>query len=111
MPQERSESLPEDLGEPSTDDGVDSFENRVVAYVDILGFSAVVKDAVTDKAVFDMLRDALTGIEVQVARLEADRQWSANLSPAARFLSAPPTAEMTAFSDFFRLLSDLRGFR
>jgi len=78
-----------------------SFEDRFVAFVDILGFSSIVKHAATDGDTFETLRDALENIDGQVKRLEEYRLWCASLDPAARFLSAPTPIEMTAFSDCY----------
>jgi hypothetical protein len=72
-----------------------------VAFVDILGFSDIVKHASTDGATFETVRDAVMNIDAQVQRLEEHRQWCMSLDPAARFLSAPTPLEMTAFSDCY----------
>ena len=78
MPHEEAESggiAPE----VSSDHGAASFEDRVVGYVDILGFREIVKDAVNNAATFRTVRDALTVIEAQVNQLQEDRRKCAAL--------------------------------
>jgi hypothetical protein len=83
------------------DTSTKSFEDCFVAFVDILGFSSVVKQAATDGDKFETLRDALRNIDAQVQRLEGYRGLCASLDPAARFLWRPTPIEMTAFSDCY----------
>jgi len=94
-----------DRPDAAGDQPVPSFEDRVVAYVDILGFREVVKAAQNDVKLFALIRDVLTTIEQQVRRFEHDREHRSALDPAAKFLWDPPAAEMTAFSDCY-LISD-----
>ena len=77
------------------------FEERFVAFVDILGFSSIVERAATDGDTFETVRDTLKDIDAQVQRLEEYRRRCASLDPAARFLSSPTPIEMTAFSDCY----------
>ena len=83
-------------------DRANSFEDRVVAFIDIIGFRTVVEDARTDGETFKTVRDALNTINEQVQRFEKYRQWRESLNLTARaVLSVGNPVEMTAFSDCY----------
>jgi hypothetical protein len=83
----------------------ESYERRIVAMVDILGFSEIVQQARTKADKFKLLRDVLNTVEGQVNRLEEYRQLC-NPPPSHRvsFLSRTDI-RMAAFSDCY-LISD-----
>jgi hypothetical protein len=85
--------------------GANSFEDRFVAYVDILGFSDIVTRAATDTDTFEIVRDALKDVDAQVQQLEEHRRRGATLDPAAKFLTGHTPTEMTAFSDCYLISS------
>jgi hypothetical protein len=85
------------------------FEKRFVAFVDILGFQALVERVTTDASTFRMVRDALKTIRSQAASCEDYRvrseQKQRDIRRAGRVSLMPPSLrtrlEMTAFSDSY----------
>jgi hypothetical protein len=82
-----------------------SFERRIVALVDILGFREIVEQARTDTRLFEIVRDVLNTIDEQARRLK-DYRLVCNPRPSHRAsLLRRTDVRMAAFSDCY-LISD-----
>lgn len=80
------------------------FEDRFVAFVDILGFRDLVTRAETDRDTFELLRDVLERIDAQAQHLEEYRQLCDSPTPRHVVSSLPRTdVTMTAVSDCYFL--------
>jgi hypothetical protein len=95
----------------STGENLESFKERFVAFVDILGFRDIVRRMQSEHALFVTARDALKTIEEQSKRIEEYRLLCnrPRTGHRASFLS-PTDLEMTAFSDCY-LISDTSAWQ
>lgn len=83
-----------------------SFEERYVAFVDILGFRDIVKRMQADHRLFLTVRDALKAIDMQAREFRdyrvAKKQSHQELIARGKVpLSDPPQLQMTSFSDCY----------
>ena len=87
----------------------DRFEDRVVAFVDILGFRNIVEGMANDPKSFELIRDVLKTIHRQERKISSDRlaleRASRQRKPRVVSLLPPSRTEMTAFSDCY-VISD-----
>src|SRR2546427_12703954 len=74
------------------------FEDRFVAYVDVLGFRDIVKRMHKEPALFDMTRYTLDFINKQVGNLKDYREKKRS---GARSVLPPSQLQMSAFSDCY----------
>jgi hypothetical protein len=81
------------------------FEDRVVAFIDILGFRQIVDSMARNPARFQLIRDVLEIIQRQERKLSRARQAEAERErrrqPGTASLLPPSAIEMTAFSDCY----------
>jgi hypothetical protein len=84
-----------------------TWEERFVAFVDILGFKDLVNRMHDEPRLYLMVRNALDSIDAQARRIDKfrlrmrQRRTAAKKSHGGIFLMSPPRLEMTAFSDCY----------
>lgn len=91
---------------------VASFEDRFVAFVDILGFRDIVARMHREHRLFSAVRDALKTIDNQSRQFRnyrvARKQSHRNILASGKLPLSPPTElQMTAFSDCY-VISETR---
>jgi hypothetical protein len=84
------------------------FQHRVIAFVDILGFSNIVERMSSEDRLFKVVRDALKGLDRQSRdfqryRRELNDKREATLKKGVAPLTGDSNLQMTAFSDCYVL--------